>query len=99
MKRAIECSEHTTSKALKNFFSGQIATPSQQEELLIFRKLGQVDFHIHVQHAYLGTSSVALKTKSHKLKIFVSTKVTKKLINQLHRGRNLVTKCLKSRLL
>ena len=63
MKRAIQCSEllpqHTTSKALRNSFSGQIATPSQQEDLLNFRKVGQADFDIYVQHAYLGTCSVS----------------------------------------
>ena len=67
MKRANQCSEllpqHITSKALKNSFSGQIVTPSQQEDLLDFRKVGRADFDIHVQHAYLGTSSVALKPK------------------------------------
>ena len=67
MKRANQSSEflpqHTTSKALKNSFSGQIATPSQQEDLLNFGKVGKADFDIYVEHAYLGTSSVALKPK------------------------------------
>ena len=103
MKKAIQCSEllplNNTSKALRNSFSGQIATPSQEEDLLNFRKVGQADFDTYVQHVYLGSSSVPVKTKFHKLKTFATTKVTKKLVNQLHREKNLVTKCLKSRLL
>ena len=101
MKRAIQCSkllpQRTTSKALRNSFSDQIVTPSQQEDLLNFRKVEQTDFDIYVRHAYLGTSSVALKTKSHKLKTLAPTKVTKKLVNQPHWEKNLVTKCFKKK--
>ena len=81
MKKAIQCSEllplHNTSKTLRNSFSGQSATPSQEEDLLNFRKVGQADFDTYVQNVYLGSSSVPMKTKSHKLKTFAMTKVTK----------------------
>ncbi len=58
MKRKIGSSEllppkDTTSKPLRNSFTGQSASPSQQQDLLNFRSIGQADFDTFVQHAYL----------------------------------------------
>ena len=84
---------------LKNPFTGKIASLAQQEDLLSFTSIGQSDFNVFVQHVYLGESSVQPKVRQHRLKTFTTTKVTKRLLNNLQREKNLVAKCLKSRLI
>ena len=79
MKKAIEHSEllSPNEKSLRNSFTGQSATPAQEEDLLNFRSIGQADFDTFVEHVYLGASSVRVTTRRHNLKTFVVAKVAK----------------------
>ena len=82
MKKATEHSEllspnDTSSKSLRNSFTGQSATPAQEEDLLNFRSIEQADFDTFVEHVYLGASSVQVTTRRHNLKTFAVAKVTK----------------------
>ena len=83
---------------LRNSFTGKTATPQQQQDLLGFRVLGQEDFNTFVEYTYLKVSSVKPSTRRHNLKTFSTAKVGRQ-VKQLQKEKNLVTKCLKSRLL
>ncbi len=92
-------SEITAGMALMDTFTGKTASPSQQADMLSFRAVGQADFDAFVQYTYLGSPSVQPVARSHRLKTFSTAKVTKRQVNQLQKEKNLVAKCLRSRLL
>lgn len=90
----------TEMQLLRNTFTGVKASPAQQKDLLRFRILGQSDYEAFVEFKYLKTSSARVTTKQHKLNTFTQVKNTnKRLVNQLQKEKQLVAKCLKSRLL
>ena len=105
MKVLIESSglltlDTTTDKPLTNAFTGKTASPEQEHDLLKFRTIGQEDFDSFIKNFYIGQPSVQPTTTTHRLKVFNTTvKPTKRLVNQLQREKNTVTKCLRSRLL
>lgn len=101
MKEFISSSDifSSSNASLRNAFTGKIASPAQQEDLLKFRDIGTSDFDTFVKHVYLCDSSVEPVARQHRLKTFATTKITKRLVNNLQKEKNLVTKCLRSRLL
>ena len=91
--------DSSTDKDLVNPFTGKIATPAQQEDLLNFQSIGKSDFDAFVQHTYLGESSVQPTARRHRLKTFATPRTTKRQVNNLQKEKTLVAKCLKNRLL
>ena len=84
---------------LRNEFTKEVATTDQQYSLLNYRKLGQEDLDAHIKNVYLKLSSA--KPVSHRLKLetFGSKKEPKTSAKSLIKEKELVTKCLKNRLL
>ena len=91
--------DNASDSNLRNPFSGKTASPAQQIDLLTFRDVGQSDFDTFVQHKYLCTSSVTPIARQHRLKTFANRKVTKRSMSNVQKEKNVVTKCLRSRLL
>jgi len=105
MKVLIESSglltlDTTTDKPLTNAFTGKTASPEQEHDLLKFRSIGQEDFDSFIKNFYISQPCVQPTTTTQRLKTFKTTvKPTKRLVNQLQREKNTVTKCLRNRLL
>ena len=75
------------------------ATPDEQHDMLNIRSIGQTDLDAMIKHTYLAKSSTKPITRKKRLQIFNTKKVTKQRVKQLYKEKQLVTKCLKLRLL
>ena len=82
---------------LRNTFSGVTTTQQQEHDLLEFRSIGQNDSDAFVSNTYLKHR--AIKTKRHNLRTFSQMKVIKKLLNQMHKEKDMVATCLRKRLM
>ena len=91
--------DNTADVSLINPFTHKLALPAQQHDLLNFTSIGECDFKTYVQHMYLGNSSVKPTARQHRLKTFATIKATKRLVSNLQKEKNFVSKCLKSRLI
>ena len=79
---------------LRNPFTGKLATPEQQQDMLNFRKTGQQEYEVYIEYCYLKVSSVQQQMRRRKVNTFSDQKASRQLTDT-ERDKKTVSMCLK----
>lgn len=83
---------------LRNPFTSVVATPEQQNDLLTFRKTGQMEYENYISYRILHTPSTNAPCRRKRLQTFSTAKSTQKKIKQIDKDHKLFQTCMKKQL-
>ena len=79
---------------LRNPFTGKLAIPEQQQDMLNFRKTGQQEYEVYIEYCYLKVSSVEQQMRRRKVNTFSDQKASRQLTDT-ERDKKTVSMCHK----